>query len=35
MSQLVGTDPGAPVLKTLREGIYLALGKPEALKLDK
>jgi CubicO group peptidase (beta-lactamase class C family) len=35
MSQLVGTDPGAPVLTALRKGVYLALGKPEALDLDK
>ena len=35
MSQLVGTDPGAPVLTALRSGIYLALGKADALKLDK
>ena len=35
MSQLVGTDAGAPVLVTLRTGVYEALGIKEAFDLNK
>src|SRR6185436_17891189 len=35
MSQLVGTDEGAPVLTALRTGVYEALGIKEAFDLSK